>query len=113
MTNELPVVPTGTTLPPAPAEVLDGITFDNAPSVVPEQKVSPETPAIAPVIPSVPVVDTPVVKTESILPSRFDGESDTQYDLRTRLFVTGQAKANAETSEEKLVKMPFLQHLQV
>ncbi len=102
MTNEIPVVPPGTTLPPAPAEALDGITFDNEPSVVPEQKVSPETPPTAAVTETPPAkVEVPVVKPEPTLPSRFEGESDTQYDLRTRLFVTGQAKANAESPEEK------------
>lgn len=103
MTNDnfVPPVP-GQALPTPPPEVLDGITFDDEPSVVPEPKpVTPEEPK-APVTPPVEVKKEEVpAKAEPTLPSRFDGESDMQYDLRTKLFLAGQAKANAPTDEEK------------
>jgi len=34
-------------------------------------------------------------------PSRYEGETDIQYNLRTQIFNAGQAKAQAQTEEEK------------
>lgn len=92
-----------TTLPPVTAEALDGITFDDQPSVAAEQtpEVNPEAPK--PAEPAAPIETPAEAKKEVSLPSRYEDESDTQYDLRTKLFLTGQAKANAETPEEKSV----------
>ena len=100
MTTEIPIVPVGSTIPPAPAEVLNGITFDDVESVVQEPKVNPVEvkEEVKPVVTTEQVVETPK---EASLPSRYDNESDVQYDLRTKLFITGQAKANAQTDEEK------------
>ena len=105
MTNDnfVPPVP-GQALTAPPQEVLDGIKFDDEPSVSPEPILTPATPA--PVTPPLtPEVSTPEVvkEKEPTLPSRFDGEGDVQYDLRTKLFVAGQAKANAVSDEEKSI----------
>lgn len=94
----------GQQLPTPPPEVLDGITFNDKPSVIPEQK--PAEPVVPPTPPAPEKKETPAVPEikvdkATVLPSRFEGESDVQYNLRTKLFITGQAKAKAETPEEK------------
>lgn len=98
--NFVPPIP-GQELPPPPPEALDGITFDDEPSVPTEQKApEPTTPEPK----QEEKTPSPEVNTEakgSSLPTRFEGESDVQYELRTKLFIAGQAKANAETPEEK------------
>lgn len=97
----------GAQLPPPPSEVLEGITFNDQPSVPTEQKTaeSPKTPEAATPVESKQEVSTPPeVKTDkkdANLPSRFEGESDVRYNLRTKLFVLGQAKANSESLEDK------------
>lgn len=97
-------------LPPVPQEVLDGIKFDEpASEVTPQPNPVPDTPAQEPVAtpPATPVPEptnaSPAVETpkEPTLPARYGGESDTQYDLRTKLFIAGQAKAGTEDPAEK------------
>lgn len=115
--NFVPPAP-GQALPTPPPEVLANITFDDEPSVTPEQNpVSPETPATpeAPVAPETkevaPASPETKVATDSALPSRFETETDIQYELRTKLFITGRAKANAETPEEKSILQQEMKRL--
>ena len=92
--------PTGQ-LPPPPPEVLAGITFNDQPSVTTEQK--PAEPVQTEAKPE--EKPSPEVSTEANgkLPSRYESETDVQYDLRVKLFLAGQAKANATTDEEKSI----------
>lgn len=103
---------TPTPVPVMSQEILDGITFEDHTSETPEQNPSPEpapvAPAPAPVTDPVPaVVETPAPAPQEpakvLPPTRHENESEIQFNLRTQLFMTGQAKANAESDEEKTI----------
>lgn len=58
------------------------------------------------VVPKEPVKEEPQVPTKPEIkisdpPSKFEGESDIQFNLRKQIYDAGQAKAQAETPEEK------------
>lgn len=60
----------------------------------------PETPVETVVAEPVKVETTPEIKI-SDPPSKYEGESDIQFNLRKQIFDAGQAKAQAESPEEK------------
>lgn len=102
----------GAQLPPPPSEVLDGITFNDQPSVTKEPK-PVETPKESPATPEKTTPTAPEIKAgeDAVLPSRYESESDVQYNLRTQLFIAGQAKAKAETPEEKSILAKHMKEL--
>lgn len=80
---------------------------------VPKVEVTPVEPTVAPTVKEEPVAEpvTPeptqkdTTPTEAIKisdpPSKYEGESDIQHKLRTDIWLAGQAKAQAESPEEK------------
>lgn len=111
--NDQVVLPNGP-LPTPPPEVLDGITFNDHPSVTPEPKPA-EAPKETPPTPPAPTEETPTAPVkageDAVLPSRYESESDVQFNLRTQLFIAGQAKAKAEDPEEKSILAKHMKEL--
>lgn len=105
-------VTTATFVPPTP-EDLAGFSFPDLPSdpksgtevvTTPDNNATPVAPTNTPPEPAKSTeTPAPAVDTKVTLPARADGESDLQYNLRMELFNAGQAKAAAETPEEKSI----------
>jgi len=90
---------------------VDSLNFpESTDEATPVAQGNDETPTETVSVPDTVEVETPVVETKqdtapeikiSDPPSQYDGESEIQYNLRKQIYDAGQAKAQAETTEEK------------
>lgn len=85
-----------------PETVLEDIKFEDTPNE-PTTPVVPETPAESIEQAEAPVAtpEPEVTEKKRTPPTRHDGETETQFNLRVQIYQAGQAKAEAKTEEEK------------